>query len=365
MDENLKQHFFKKAVSLAFSARPSPNPKVGALVVKNGKIISSAFHKKAGEAHAEALALKMAGEEAKGADLIVTLEPCHLYGKTPPCTEAIKKAGIKRVFIGAIDPNPNENGRSVEILKMSGIETIVETGRIHEMCMSLIEEWSKYIIKSVPFVRIKSAISLDGKIATPAGDSQWISSEKSLKEVHKLRAYHDAVMIGISTVLKDNPMLTVRKFKWNGEPPIRIVVDTNLKLPVSSKILENTQIFPTIIACAADSKRKEEIISKGGKILLCSRDSYGKVDLNDLLIRLGKMGITSILVEGGGKLITSFIEQKLADAITLFLSPILIGGENSPSFFSGRGIEKISDAIKIKDFHFKKSGSDIMIEGKF
>lgn len=361
----MKKKFFSIAVKLACKSRPSPNPKVGAIVVKNGRILGTGYHAKAGDRHAEIGALDEAGSRAQGAELIVTLEPCHLYGKTPPCVEAIASAGIKKVYVGTVDPNPQEMGKGIERLKELGIEVELQSGSIKQMCQEIIREWHKFILSSVPFVRLKAAISIDGKIATHSGSSKWISSMSSRKIVHIMRAYHDALLVGIGTVVRDDPSLTVRYFKWEGPPPLRIVVDSKLKISHSSKIVQTGKTFPTLIAHAEGSRAKCRKLEKMGVQTLKCKKKKGKVDLADLVERLGRQSITSVLVEGGSKIFTSMIEEKIADAVTLFISPILIGGKCSLSLFTGKEISTIDEAVKLKKIRYRKVLSDIMLEGFF
>ena len=362
MDKKLKEKLFRRALTLAASARPSPNPRVGAILVKNGKVVAEGFHLRAGEDHAEAAALKAAGARASGSELIVTLEPCHSWGKTPPCTDAVAAAGIRRVYVGTLDPNPAENGRGVEALKAAGIDVIVEKGSLEAQCRQLIEEWAHFITRAVPFVRIKAAVSLDGRIATAAGDARWISSEASRKEVHRLRARHDAILVGLDTVVRDDPLLTVRHVPWKGAPPWRIVADTHLRTPVQSKLVQTAAEFPIFIACGANEK-KEELKKHGVQTIHCSI-ADGRVDLEDLIRKLGRLSVTSVLVEGGSQIITSLIEKRLADAVTLYICPIIVGGRHAVPLVSGRGVEAIRDSLKVRDVHWRKRGDEIVLTGR-
>lgn len=361
MNKTLKKKLFRKAVKLAFSARPSPNPRVGAIVVKNGRVVAAGYHRRAGEDHAEIAALKAAGSHAQGSDLIVTLEPCHTRGRTPPCTEAIIKAKIKKVFVGTLDPNPSENGRGVETLKKAGVSVVVEEGAIGEMCGELIEEWAKFITTSVPFVRIKAAVSVDGRIAAASGDSKWISSAGSRREAHRLRARHDAVMVGLYTITRDDPLLTVRNIPWKGDPPWRIVADTHLRTRLTSRIVQTAEEFPTFIAYGIGENKA--LKSHGVQTIKC-KISDGWIDIKDLFKKLGALSITSVLVEGGGRIITSLIEKRLADAVTLFICPIIIGGKNAVPLVAGEGVDKVSDALRLKNVKYAKRGDEIILTGK-
>ncbi len=362
MDRRLKEKLFRRAAALALSARPSPNPRVGAILVKSGKVIAEGFHRRAGEDHAEAAALKEAGSRAAGAELIVTLEPCHSWGRTPPCTDAIIAAGIRRVHVGTLDPSPAENGKGVETLRSAGIDVKVEKGPVEARCRQLIEEWTHFITRGVPFVRIKAAVSVDGRIATAAGDSRWISSESSRREVHRMRARHDAVLVGLDTVVRDDPMLTVRSVPWKGDPPWRIVVDTHLRIPLRSKLVQTAAQVPTFIACGANVK-KEELKKHGVQTIHCSL-ADGRVDLEDVIRKLGGLSVTSVLVEGGSQVITSLIEKGLADALTLYVCPIIVGGKHSVPLVSGRGVEAIGDALRIRHVQWRRRGDEIVLTGR-
>jgi diaminohydroxyphosphoribosylaminopyrimidine deaminase/5-amino-6-(5-phosphoribosylamino)uracil reductase len=362
LDRKLKEKLFRRAAALALTARPSPNPRVGAILVKNGKVIAEGFHRMAGEDHAEAAALKKAGSRAAGAELVVTLEPCHTTGRTPPCTDAIVAAGVRRVHVGTLDPNPAENGRGVEALRAAGIDVIVEEGPTEALCRRLIEEWALFITRHVPFVRIKAAVSLDGRIATAAGDSRWISSEASRKEVHRLRARHDAILVGLDTVVRDDPMLTVRGVSWKGPPPWRIVADTHLRIPVRSKLVRTAAQVPTFIACGANEK-KEDLKRHGVQTLHCSI-ADGRVDLADLVGKLGRLSVTSVLVEGGSEIITSLIEKRLADAVTLYICPMIVGGKHAVPLVKGSGVEAIRDALRVRDVRWRKRGDEIVFSGR-
>ncbi|MFH1435499.1 MAG: bifunctional diaminohydroxyphosphoribosylaminopyrimidine deaminase/5-amino-6-(5-phosphoribosylamino)uracil reductase RibD [Pseudomonadota bacterium] len=361
MDRNQEKKLMRRAVALARRARPSPNPPVGALIVKRGKVIAAGFHARAGEDHAEIAALKAAGPKAAGAELIVTLEPCHLHGRTPPCTDAIIKAKIRKVHVGTLDPSPAENGKSAALLERAGLKVSVEEGREQALCRELIEPWRAFITTHLPFVRLKAAVSVDGKIAAAGGDAKWISGKASRKETHRLRSQHDAVMVGVRTLLKDDPRLTVRDVPFKGENPVRVIVDSHLRTPTHCNAVQGAGEVPTIVAFVeGDGRRLERL---GVRTIKCrSRD--GRVSLDDLLKKLGRLSITSVLVEGGGGLITSFLDRKLADAITLFIAPIIVGGTRSTCLASGRDIDKINKALRIRDVKHGRLGDDIMLSGR-
>ncbi|MCD6161155.1 MAG: bifunctional diaminohydroxyphosphoribosylaminopyrimidine deaminase/5-amino-6-(5-phosphoribosylamino)uracil reductase RibD [candidate division Zixibacteria bacterium] len=334
----------------------SPNPAVGCAIVKNGEIIAGDYHHKAGSSHAEILALKKAGNAAKGSDLYVTLEPCCIYGRTPPCTEAIIKAGIKRVVIGTLDPNPSVNGKGVKCLQEAGIE--VEHGILQQQCEEINRGYNKYITTGLPYVTIKYAQSLDGRIATSTCSSQWISGEKSLKFAHQLRVKYDAVLIGAHTANIDDPQLTVRKAR--GKNPIRILLTDSGRLNNNLRLLADNNA-QTIIAtsrkgftqCRGESFEKANIITLPVK-------SNG-LDLKALLRKLGDKNITSLLVEGGSKVITSFLKQKLADSIIVITAPIIIG--EGISAINDLDIKTIDSSIKLINKKMIKLSPDYVICG--
>lgn len=352
----------KKAIGLAKKARGAthPNPMVGALIVKKGVIIASGFHKKAGLDHAEVIALKKAGKKAKGATLYVNLEPCSHFGKTPPCVDRIIKSGLKRVVIGAEDPNPINTLKGIKKLKKSGL--IVKAGILREESVKLNEDFAKFITRKVPFVIIKAAQSLDGKIASVSGDSKWISCLNSRKYAHKLRAESDAVMVGIETVIKDNPRLDCRFYKSFTGQPLKIVVDSRLRIPLKAKIL-NSPGAQTLIAATryAPKDKIRKLEAKKARVLIV-RSRNKRVDLKDLFIKLAKENIVSILVEGGARLITSVINQKLADKIVIFIAPKIIGGSSAPTFCEGKGVKRMKDAINLKGVSAKRINGDLVVE---
>lgn len=334
----------------------SPNPAVGAVVVKNKKIISTGYHRRPGTLHAEAEALKKAGKLAKGADLYVTLEPCCTYGRTPPCTKAIIGAGVKRVFAGMKDPNPKVSGRGIRELRSAGIEAF--SGILEKECALLNEAYSRYIQTGLPFVHLKLASTLDGRIATSTGESRWISNERSRKLVHRMRSVFDAVMAGSNTVIKDDPELTVRMVK--GRNPKRIIVDTFFKSSLDSKVFKIPGTIVLTTSRASDTKIKRAL-AMGVNVIKVKRSKDG-VDLKDALEKLGSMEITGILVEGGSKLAASLLKARLVDKISVCVSPVFIGQEGLPSVGSLE-IKKLLHAIRLKDVTSKRVGEDTFIEG--
>lgn len=339
----------------------NPNPLVGAVIVKDNQIIGEGWHEKYGGPHAEVNAFKNAICDIKGADMYITLEPCSHYGKTPPCAKAIASYGIKRVFVGMKDPNPLVSGRGIKILEDNGIEVVCGVNEAE--CRALNPVFIKYITTSKPFVVMKSAMSLDGKIATCTGQSKWISSEGSRTMVQQIRNALTGIMVGINTVLTDNPRLTCRI--EGGRNPVKIIVDSKLKVPENALIFENLPETRCIIAvgCVYDKQKAERLITKGVEIVYAP-SSNGKVDLNKLMDILGQMKIDGILLEGGGTLNFSALNEGIVDMVVSFISPILIGGKESKTPVEGNGFEQLKDAVYLDDMHFKEHCGDYLVYGK-
>lgn len=359
------------ALDLAQKGRGNvhPNPLVGAIIVKNETVIGKGFHEKRGQAHAEVNAISDARshgcEDFSDTILYVTLEPCCHYGKTPPCTDLIISCGIKKVIFGMNDPNPLVQGKGKTALEHAGITVIA--GVLESECISLNRIFIKYITKKVPFVLLKTALSLDGKIATSNGESRWISCEESRADVHRLRNEYTAVMCGINTVLEDNPLLNIRLTKNISTPivnPIRIITDSTLRIPFDSNIVQTAHQIPTIIATIAPVlPEKKEFLENAGVTILCVGEKNGKVNLNELMIELGKLEIDSILLEGGSSLSFSALESEVVDCIRFYIAPILIGGEKSKNAVGGKGFIPLSAAAKISNIRSSFLGTDIIIEG--
>lgn len=348
--------YMKQALRFAALGRgkTSPNPMVGTVIVKNGKVIGKGSHKGKGKPHAEIEALKQAKDQVKGATLYVTLEPCSHFGATPPCTDAIIKAGIKEVNFPILDPNPLVSGK--EKLEQAGIK--VNIGECEKEAERLNEVYLKYMRTGLPFVILKAAISLDGKIAARDGSSKWISSEASRKYVHKLRAYTDAVLVGINTVLMDNPSLTVRFIK--GKSPKRIILDTNLRISEDANVLGEECIIVTTKNPKSDPELDSGRNPKS-KLWVIEPDEQGKVDIKKMLKKAGEEGIQSILVEGGSRVFSSFIKERLVDKFYIFIAPKIIG--DGIPFVQGLSIEKIENALSLKEVKYKKIGEDILVIG--
>jgi diaminohydroxyphosphoribosylaminopyrimidine deaminase / 5-amino-6-(5-phosphoribosylamino)uracil reductase len=337
----------------------SPNPLVGCIIVKEGRIIGAGFHEKYGENHAEINAIESAIEDVAGSTLYVNLEPCCHYGKTPPCVNALIEKKIKRVVIGTLDMNPKVSGKGGKILMDAGIE--VKVGVLENECISLNKFFFKYISKGLPYVTIKAAQTLDGKIADIYGDSKWITSVQSRRFVHKLRAKYDAVIVGSNTVLIDKPRLTVRFTE--GRNPKKVILDTNLKIPPNHKVysLPEDEIF--IVASKKNSVKKkliEEFNAKGIKILLVPENADGTLNLRKALRELAKHQINSALVEGGSMVFSSFIKSGLYDELNLFISPKILG--DGLSVFSSLPSCSIRKAAKLKLQNVERFGDDVMLE---
>ena len=355
------QKWMKRALRLAEKGRgrTSPNPMVGAVVVKEGRVIGEGYHVKAGGDHAEIIALRQAGEEARGATLYLNLEPCTHYGRTPPCAPAVIQTGVNRVVIGMEDPNPLVRGRGVKQLRTAGLE--VEVGIHEKECQRLNEAFCKYILKREPFIILKVAATLDGKVADRKGDSKWISGETSRRFVHRLRDEVDGVIVGIGTVLKDDPMLTARV--RGGRDPYRIILDSRLRIPEGAKV---TEISPskTIIATteAAPKDKIERLESKKVRVLVLN-SKEGKINLRACISKLGEMEMMSLLVEGGSQVNGAFIDEDLVDKLLLFLSPKLMGDSQALGIFGGKRVTYLKEAIALREVRTKRIGEDILIEG--
>ena len=340
----------------------NPNPLVGAVIVKDNRIIGEGYHEYFGGPHAEVNAFKNATEEVEGATMYVTLEPCSHYGKTPPCADAIVKNKISKVVIGMIDPNPIVAGRGIEILRSNGIE--VTTGVMDTEIKKINEVFIKYITRKEPFCIMKTAMTMDGKIATSTGDSMWISNEKSRAYVHEIRHMVTGIMVGIGTVLKDDPQLTTRREGLISKNPIRIIIDSTAKVPLEAKILKCDEKTKTIIATTELAKEsKIEAIKQKGAEVIITPNKNNRVDLNYLMSVLGEMGIDSILLEGGSTLNYSALDSGVVDKVITFISPKIFGGSTGKTPVGGQGVECVKDSIMLTDTEVTRFNEDVMIEG--
>lgn len=363
--DNLDQRFMKLALESAEKAkgRVSPNPLVGAVLVKGENIIAQGYHARYGDEHAEIKALKIAGAEAKGATLYTNLEPCCHHGKTPPCVEEIVKAGVSRVVIAIKDPNPLVNGKSIKILKSKGIE--VKLGIKEKAAQRLNEYFIKYITTQTPFVILKAAMSLDGKVATKMGHSKWVTNELSRKCVHQLRNQIDATLVGIETILRDNPQLTTRLDDVPCRDPKRIVIDSLLRVPIKARIFTQDSKAENIIVTThnASAERLKRIESAGGRVLFAKAAERNRIDLQDMIKELGKLRIVSLLIEGGPGINASAMEEGIVDKVIMFISPMIIGGKFAPSAIQGNGVARLEDSVRLYDVRIKRLSDDIMVEG--
>lgn len=357
-----EEEYMKLALRLARRGLgwTSPNPMVGTVLVKDNRIIGRGYHRHFGSNHAEVNALQNASTDPAGATLYVTLEPCCHYGKTPPCVDAIISNRLKRVVIGTLDPNPQVNGKSVEMLNEHGIETRV--GVLEHECRELNQAHFKYMTTGRPLVTLKFAQTLDGRIATARGDSRWISSEEFRKRAHRLRASSDAILVGINTVLADNPQLTVRLVR--GRNPTRVILDSRLRIPLDCEIVRTHNEAPVLIVTTtqADREKASRLRELGIDILVVPPDKSGEIDLNHLLGALGERHISSLLVEGGGKVITSFLRQKLADKLVVAIAPKILG--RGFDAVAELDIVQISQSLPLTFQKISRAGADIVIEAR-
>lgn len=350
----------RRALTLAGrgKGKTSPNPAVGCVIVRDRVVVGEGWHRRAGTPHAEVHALRQAGELSRGADVYVTLEPCSHFGKTPPCADALIDAGVSQVFVGMVDPNPKVSGRGIERLRSAGIEVV--TGILEAECRRLNEPFVKHMTTGLPFVILKSAMTLDGRTATVTGDSRWITNEKSRHYVHKLRSSADAVMVGVGTVLADDPQLTARIPR--GKDPLRVVVDSSLRIPPDARMLRQESSATTVIATVSkDDNRAAHLASVGAEVLCC-RAKQGRVDLSDLLARLGARGVQSVLLEGGSELAGEALRASLIDKFVLFYAPKFLGGADGFGLFGGPSARMMDGCRRLKDVSVRRFGDDVMIE---
>lgn len=342
----------------AMKGQTDPNPLVGAVIVNDSRIVGVGAHMKAGEPHAEIHALRMAGEHAKGATIYVTLEPCSHHGRTGPCAVALVDAGIKKVVIATLDPNPIVAGNGVKILKEAGIEVI--TGVCDKESRQMNEVFNKFIVEKKPFVTLKAGITLDGKIATHTNSSKWITSEEARQDVHQLRSENMAILVGVNTVIHDNPELTSRI--PNGRNPIRVILDSSLRIPLESKVVTDKKAETWVFTSENYDKQKRGILEESGISVFVTSGS-SKVDAADVMGILGEKLVSSILIEGGGTINASLLENQVIDKVVLYIAPKLVGGKHAPTFLEGSGIEKMSDAVELSNVTVSPIGKDFKFTG--
>jgi diaminohydroxyphosphoribosylaminopyrimidine deaminase/5-amino-6-(5-phosphoribosylamino)uracil reductase len=359
---SMDEFYMRRALRLAQKggAWVSPNPMVGAVIVKEHRIIGEGYHQLFGGNHAEVNAINHASETIDGSTIYVNLEPCTHYGKTPPCCESIIACKPARVVIGTPDPNPIISGRGIEALKRHGIETTV--GVLEESCRRLNERFFKFIQTGTPFVTLKFAQTIDGRIATVTGHSRWISSEKSLRFVHMLRSHHDAVLVGVGTVLQDDPELTVRLIR--GRNPVRIVVDSLLRISPDARALKNQDMAKTMIATTihAGSEKRARLAEMGIETMLFEHDNDRRVDLTKLLVELGKRNISSVLVEGGAAIITSLLKVKLPDRVVIVIAPKIVG--KGVEAVGNLNIQSMDESLRLAYRKIRRLGDDLIIDAR-
>lgn len=356
--------YMKQAMELAKKGVGfvNPNPLVGAVIIKDNIIIGRGWHEYFGGPHAEINAIKNAHENVEGATLYVTLEPCSHYGKTPPCSLEIIRQKFSRVVIGCVDPNPLVAGSGIEMIRNAGIE--VQSGILEAESKGINEVFFKFIRTRMPFVVMKIAMSLDGKIATSTGDSKWISCEESRKAVHKLRNQYSGILVGVNTVIKDNPLLNTRNISGNTRNPIRIVVDSTARIPLGAKIINTPEIAQSIIAVTdkAPAGKLIQLQKKGAQVIVCPTQN-SRVDLKFLMLELAKQNIDGILLEGGGTLNFEALRQGIVDKVTAFIAPKILGGDRALTPVEGAGISLVANAVELENLKTVQCGQDIMLEG--
>jgi diaminohydroxyphosphoribosylaminopyrimidine deaminase/5-amino-6-(5-phosphoribosylamino)uracil reductase len=354
--------WMRVALEHAALGTPSPNPHVGAAVTKGGHALGVGHHERAGEEHAEAVALRQAGERARGATLYVTLEPCNHNGRTPPCTEAIVKSNVARVVVGCRDPNPHVTGGGIEALRAAGIQ--VDVGCLESEAEHLIAPWTKFVTTGVPYVVLKLALSVDGRIASRTGASKWVTGPEARARVHLLRARHDAVMVGIGTVLADDPRLTVRDAP--GHSPLRVVLDTKLRIPVMSRLVQTAREVPTWVVCTTDasSSSEEALVERGVEVLRAPPSAEGRIDPTAALKILASRGIVTVMVEGGAELAGSILAGMVVDELHCFIAPMLLGPRGRPGAVDWAGPATPGDAPSIVDPQWEVCGVDAHVWGQ-
>lgn len=362
------QAHMRLALELAARGRgfTAPNPMVGAVVVKAGVIVGQGYHERVGEAHAEVNALNAAGEAARGATLYVTLEPCNHTGRTPPCTRRVVEAGIRRVVVAMLDPNPDVTGGGCQLLRANGLEVV--TGVCRDEAEALNEVFVKFMRTKRPFVLLKCALTLDGQLATRTGDSKWVTGPAAREAVHELRHHLDAIMVGRHTIAADDPSLTTRRADSEdavaGRDPVRVVLDSRLSLDPEARIFKTGSEAPTYLihGPAVDAGRRAILKDRGARLIEVPLGTGG-LDLNAVMATLGGRGITSVLLEGGGRLIASALQAGVVDKVNLFYAPKLLGGNDGVPMCTGSGVEKMADALALKQVRVATYGEDVMIEG--
>lgn len=359
-----EEYYMDMALNLAEKGRGlvSPNPLVGAVIVKEDKVISTGYHKRYGDLHAEAMAIENATEDLSGSEIYVNLEPCSHYGNQPPCAMAIVNSGIKKVYIGTKDPNPLVAGKGIEILESNGIEVVI--GVLEERCLELNKVFFHYIKTKRPYTILKYAMSRDGKIACSTGDSKWITNIQARKDVHETRNNTKAILVGVNTVITDNPSLNTRLENKETSYPIRILCDTNLRTPIESTVVTTAKTQSTIIATAVKNTSLYQPYEELGCKVIKVNKKNETLDIKHLLEILGSLSIDSLLIEGGGSINWSFVEENLIDEVHCYIGSIIIGGKESKSPVDGTGFSNISKCLKLKNISIENFSDDILIKDK-
>lgn len=354
-------HWMDLALTHARNGHPSPNPHVGAIVVKDGQLLAAAHHERAGGEHAEVAALRAAGEKAAGATLYVTLEPCNHHGRTPPCTEAIIAAKVARVVVAVRDPNPHVDGQGIERLRAAGIEVVIGVREVAGKFV--IAPWQKHITAGLPYVSLKLALSLDGRIATRSGQSKWVTGPDARAKVHLLRARNDAVAVGIGTALADDPRLTVRDAP--GDSPLRVVFDTKLRLPIESRLVQTAREAKTLVLCGTDAPvaAEEELSGYGVECVRTPQSTEGRLEVYAALRSLAQRGVVSLMVEGGAELAGSFLAGRFADELHVFVAPILLGPRGRAGAVDWAGPDTPQQAPRISPPTWELCGHDAYVHG--
>ena len=341
-----------------------PNPRVGAVILRGGRVVGEGFHARAGEAHAEIRALLAAGESARGATLVVTLEPCAHVGRTPPCTDAVLAAGIRRVVIGMRDPNPLVDGRGIQELLRGSVDVVV--GVLEEECRELNPAYLKHLATGLPWATLKAMLSLDGRLAAESGESRGLGSEAEQRAAHRLRAESDAVLAGIGTVLLDDPLLTVRGVRGaRGRNPARVVLDSSLRIPAGARIWGTVAEAPLVLATVSTDEAKIRALEeRGAQVWAFPKGADGRVPLRSVLERLALEGRLSVLVEGGALVHTAFLREGLADAVAIGIAPRILGGRSAPMLTGDLGRSRLADAIAVEGLTVRRLGPDVWLTGR-
>lgn len=356
-----EERYLRMALRLGLrgAGRTSPNPLVGAVLVREGRVLAKGYHRQAGADHAEIVALKRAGKRARGATLYINLEPCDHQGRTPPCTLALIGSGVRRVVAGMVDPNPLVSGKGIRRLRRAGVR--VDVGLLEAECRRLNEAFIKYITRRTPFVVLKLAASLDGKIATSTGDSRWITGSAARRYVHRLRDQVDAIVVGIGTVLADDPELTCRI--RGGRNPLRIVLDRHLRIPLTARLLHGADPEKTIVVTGSRApEKKVEAIQGYGATVWRLPLRAGRIPFGPLLKKLGKMGLLSVMIEGGGTTASRALQENVVDKVLFFYAPKILGGEGR-DMIGALGIKQVGRCRRIRDVEVKRFGPDLLISG--